>query len=156
MKIPSRRTLLFSGVLLVLVIHLVLNFLNSSPEQHGPAPGSPEAVELASREIAPSVSTLTAMGLEWQKHIDALPPTARAASQARLDQEKAFFAHVFQLSAEERDKAVQEHLAALMNDRDVQAVMAEDRLRKLAQLPESTRQSLLKSYVTYKRQVTGR
>lgn len=156
MKKPSRRTLLIFGVVLVLVAHLVIRFLDAPAKTNEPAPGSDEAVATATQEIAPSVSTLAAMGYEWQQHINALPPEARPAAQARLDQEKEFFKKAFMMSEEEREKAVKQHLEELMNDPEVQTVMAEDRLKKMAKLPPKTRQKLMKSYVDYKAQVTGR
>lgn len=155
-KSPSRRTLLIAAVCLALVAHLTLRYLNTPVKSSEPPPGSAEAVSLASREIAPSISTLARMGYEWKQHIAALPPEQRAASQARLDEEKAFFLRAAQLAPGERDRVVKQHLEELMNDPELQTLMAEDRFKKLAKLSPETRRELLKSYVNYKSQVTGR
>jgi hypothetical protein len=156
MKIPSRRNLLIAGVALVICAHFLIRWLDAPAKPKGPAPGSDEAVAAANQEITPSVSSLAYMGYEWQQHIKALPPEERAASQARFDQEKAFFVNAMKLPEAERDKAVKEHLQELMNDPHLQAVMAEDRFKKLSKLPPETRRKLLKSYVDYKSSVTGK
>lgn len=156
MKIPSRRHLLLSGVVLVLLAHFVIRWLDAPARPAGPAPGSDEAVTAATEEIAPSVSTLAYMGYEWQQHIKALPPEQRAASQARFDKEKDFFVTAMKLPEAERDKVIQEHLQELMNDPHLQAVMAEDRFKKLSKLPPETRRKMLKNYVDYKSSVTGK
>lgn len=156
MKIPSRRTLLISGVVLVVLANVIVRYLDAPAKPTGPAPGSEEAVSEAGKEIVPSVSTLALMGYEWQQHIKALPPEQQAKSQARFDEEKAFFVKAAQLSPEERDQAVKEHLQQLMNDPELQAVMAGDRFKKLAKLDPTTRRKLLKSYVAYKAKVSGK
>jgi hypothetical protein len=51
---------------------------------------------------------------------------------------------------------MRERLEALMNDREIQAIMAEERIAKFARLDSPTRQKLLKDYVSYKSQVTSR
>ena len=110
----------------------------------------------AANDIAPSLSNLSNMGREWEKHIAALPPEERAASAARLQEEKTFFRQALLLPAEVRRQTMRERLEALMNDPEAQRVIMEERVAKFARLDATSRQKLLKGYVGYKSQVTGR
>lgn len=155
MKIPSRQSLLIIAVVVALAVNVIWRISTAEPKDVPPDTSSPAALLAVANQITPSLSGLSAMGREWERHITELPPEARAASKARLDAEKKFFMQAAMLPAQERKQAMRERLEALMNDPEVQGIMMEERMNRFARLDSATRQKLLKGYVQYKSQVVG-
>jgi len=154
MKLPSRRSLLIIAVLLLVAVNVGWRLSRTSQAARPALSGA--SLTATAESIAPTLSGLASMGREWQQHIDALPPEARAASAARFQEETKFFTQALTLPADERKRQMRARLEELMNDREIQAIMAEERIAKFARLDSPTRQKLLKSYVNYKSQVTSR
>ncbi len=154
MKIPSRQSLLIIAVVAALVVNIIWRIATAEPKL-APVGDSPASLAALANEITPSLSGLTTMGREWELHIAALPPEARAASAARLDGEKKFFLQAATLPAKERNREMRARLEMLMNDPEMQAIMMEERMNRFARLDSSTRQKLLKGYVSHKSQVVG-
>lgn len=148
----TRRNVLIALILGVLAVNIVWRQTATALEET--APGE-QTFSLTPREeeIAPSLSSLSLMGREWQQHLAALPPEARARSAARLQEETKFFASLVTLAPEERDRQMRERLEMLMNDPEAQAVVAGLRIKKLVKASPSARQKLMRSYVSYKSQV---
>ena len=151
-KLFSLRNLLIAGVVLALIANLIWRLPKKTPSIFvtDDLTAAPEA------NIVPTVSNLSAMGMQWKQRLDSLPPEERAQSEARLKEERAFFISAMQLPAAERDAAVKERLQQLMNDPGIQAEWVEERYRMLVKLDPAKRQELFKKYVESKKELKGR
>jgi hypothetical protein len=105
-----------------------------------------------SANIMPTVSNLSAMGKQWEERLKSMSPEERKKSKERLAGETRFFVQAQFLPAEERRVKVRERIEMLMNDREIQAEWAGERMRMLAGLTPGKRHEIMKAYVQSKKE----
>ncbi len=149
MKLFSIPSLLLAAIVLALAANILFRLPNGFGGKSVLALGKNETWGAAN--VMPNASNLRAMGNQWKERLATLPPEERKKSEARLKEETKYFMELQLLPTDERKQKTRERIEALMNDPEIQADWAGERMKILAGLTPEQRHEILKKYVRAKK-----